>query len=125
MRAAEGAPLALVSCWRCAGHLLFEPGVVAGLRRAGAGTYCTRCKKIVDAGQARPLARGSRCVHVQYQSGPFSQLIVSSVDGDQVTVFILGFPDREPDYSLRWWPPIMQGRRVFSRGELLATGMFS
>lgn len=115
--------MALVSCWRCSGHLLVPPGVAAGLRRAGAGAYCQRCERIVKAEEAAtPCAPGTRCVHAAYQSGPFSQLIVKSVAGDQVTVVVLGFPDEGPDYAARWWPPRMAGRRTFSRGELLMRG---
>lgn len=112
-----------MSCWGCSGHLLVMPGLAAGLRRAGAGTYCKRCQRIIAAEEAaRPCVPGARCVHVQYQSGPFSQLVIEKAEYDRVTVFVLGFPEDFAELARVFWPPCMQGRRVFARGELLMKG---
>lgn len=123
----DGLPvLDLTSCWRCSAFLVWQPGIVQGLHARGAGTYCQRCTKLNEAEeQGKPVVRNARCVHVDYQSGPFSDLVITAVDGDQVTVSVLGFPDRDKAEPVlaRWWPGIMQGRRTFSRGELLMKGL--
>jgi hypothetical protein len=118
--------LDLCCCHRCSRDLVYQPGILQQLRARGVPTYCPRCQKIVDAERAaRPVVPRMRCVHVDYQGGPFSDLVITAVDGDQVTVSVLGFPDWDKAKPIlaRWWPGIMQGRRTFSRGELLMKGI--
>ena len=118
--------LDLCCCHRCSRDLVYQPGILQQLRARGVPTYCPRCQKIVDAERAaRPVVPRMRCVHVDYQGGPFSDLVITAVDGDQVTVSVLGFPDWDKAKLIlaRWWPGIMQGRRTFSRGELLMKGI--
>lgn len=115
-------PLDLYHCWRCSGFLLFEPGVVQGLKRAGAPAYCEGCRKIADAEQAAlPCLPGRRCVHVSYQAGPFADMVIEKVDGDQVSVMRLGFPDGVPAGARGHHWTI--GRERFARGELLMKGL--
>jgi hypothetical protein len=117
--------LDLCCCHRCSRDLVYQPGILQQLRARGVPTYCPRCQKIVDAEQAaRPVVPRMRCVHVDYQAGPFSDLFVKAVDGDRVTVGVLGLGTGVlPAYLTRWWPPIMHGRLTFSRGELLMKGI--
>jgi hypothetical protein len=104
--------------------MAWDPHVLAALLAAGAPVLCKRCKAIVDAETAvRPVVKGGRCVHVDYQSGPFADLVIKAVDGDYVTVGVLGWPDADDGALGRWWPRIMHGRRTFNRGELLMRGM--
>lgn len=115
-------PLALHSCWRCSAHLAGEPSVVQAVQRTGAGTYCARCEPIVKAEEAAiPCLPGRRCVHVQYQRGPFAEMVITKVDGDQVTVMRLGFPDGVPAGAHGFHHTI--GRGQFTRGELLMKGL--
>lgn len=60
------------------------------------------------------------CVHVDYQRGPFAQLVVREVQGDRVRVMTLGFPDGVPEGALAWSHTV--SREWFTRGELLMTG---
>lgn len=114
--------LDLYHCWRCSGFLLFEPGVVQGLKRAGAPAYCKGCQVIADKEQsALPCAPGRRCVHVSYQSGPFAEMVVTEVDGDRVKVMRLGFPGGLPAGAGNFHHTI--GREWYPRSELLMKGL--
>lgn len=114
--------LALVSCWSCSAHLLMDPATARALQASGAGTHCTRCQPIVKAEQdANPCLPGRRCVHADYQRGPFAELVVTDVTDDRVTVVVLGVPDR-PELADKFWPAGMRGRTVFARGELIMKG---
>jgi hypothetical protein len=114
--------LALVSCWRCSAHLLMDPATARALQQAG-GTYCKTCDPIVKAEQAaNPCLPGRRCRHVDYQRGPFADLVVTGVNGDQVAVHVLGASSNQR-MADRFWPPVMRGRTVFNRGELIMKGL--
>lgn len=121
----------LCCCARCSGDLHLDPSQVDHLGMSPE-VYCRKCQAILDAEQAAAMvAPGVRCVHRCYASGPFSQLVVKSVEGDQVTVFLLGWPDPDDPAELirretmlaRWWPGVMRGRREFARSELLMKGI--
>lgn len=114
---------ALNGCWRCSAFLLCDPGWLEAMQKAGAPVYCPRCKKIMDAEQAKiPCLPGYRAVHADYQRGPFADLVITQVSGERVTVSVLGWPDADDAVLARWWPPVMHGRRVFFRGELVMKG---
>jgi hypothetical protein len=108
-------------CARCSGDLLIEPQMLPS-EGSGAYVYCKPCKKIVDAEiAARPCVKGARCVHVDYQRGPFADLVVREVDGDRVKVMVLGHPDGVPAGACAFHHTI--GREWYTRGELIMKGM--
>jgi len=114
------ADYCLTGCARCNAFLAIEPQCMPSAR-SGANTYCNPCRKIVEAEQAaRPCVPGACCVHVDYQRGPFAQLVVREVQGDRVRVMTLGFPDGVPEGALAWSHTV--SREWFTRGELLMTG---
>ncbi len=113
-------------CAGCNGTLLLDDAQAATARAldsAGAYLLCRTCKARDDAEQGRRSVRtGDRCVLALYQSGPFSDLFVKSVDGDQVTIGILGMAgvpeERMRQILSRWWPAGLWQRRTFTRAEL-------
>jgi hypothetical protein len=114
--------LSLVGCARCKGFLAVEPQTLPS-ERSGAWVYCAECKPIVGAEQAaRPCVPGARAVHVDYQRGPFADMVVREVDGDRVKISRLGCPDGVPAGAHAFHPPTM-GRVWFTRGELIMQGM--
>lgn len=125
-------------CAGCNGTLLLDETQAATAEagdRAGAYLLCGRCRKTADAEQAkRPAVRNRQCAHVLHQSGPFSDLYVTEVEGEHVTVGCLGLNGIEEerfDAILEaWWPagmrvPSRQAGRVFRflRSELLMKGI--
>jgi len=83
----------LRSCGVCGGHW---SGYSTGDTPGGAEMWL--CPKHREAEMKRwaawvPKPQDS-CHDIQHQSGPFSDLFVISVDGDEVTVGVLGFPGR-------------------------------
>jgi hypothetical protein len=118
--APKGADLCLTGCARCNAFLAKEPQTMPSAK-SGASIYCGPCQVIVDAEQAaRPCVAGARCVHVSYQRGPFSDLVVREVDGERVRVFVLGHFDGVPPGSdmFHW----TVGHEWFTRGELMMVG---
>lgn len=114
--------LDLYHCWQCSAFLAFEPGIVQGLKRAGAPAYCAKCQVIADKEQAAlPCLPGRRCVHVSYQSGPFAEMVITEVKDGQVSVMRLGFPDGVPERARGFHWTI--GRERFARGELIMRGL--
>jgi hypothetical protein len=89
------------------------------------------CKTCQDKERKREAAvtvqPNTRCAHRSYPGGPYSELFVVSADGDQVTVGVLGLgtytDERQDEVTARFWPTIMQGRRVFCRYDLLMKGL--
>lgn len=113
--------LSLTGCARCSAFLAAEPQTLPSAR-SGAPVYCGPCQAIVAAEeQARPCAPGDRAVHVDYQAGPFAEMVVREVRGDQVRCSRLGAPDGLPAAAQAFHPPTL-GREWFARGELLMTG---
>lgn len=118
--------LAWRGCAGCNGTLLLDEDQAAlaeAQDRAGIYLLCAGCQKRADAEEAaRPVAVGSRCVHWSYQSGPFAELYITEVSGDQITVGVLGMAGTdEKQLSIilgQWWPPAMGGKRTFHRSEL-------
>ena len=71
---------------------------------------CPSCRKADDRARRRlPLTVGSRCVHLDYQHGPGSVLIITSAEGDRRRVHPLGLPQF----------PGHDGRSVYHRRELV------
>jgi hypothetical protein len=118
-------------CDGCNGTLLLdeEQALYAeSLDDAGAYLLCRTCQRRADAEEkARPVVPRARCLHRYYQRGPFSELVITKVEGDQVTVAVLGMGGtddaRQDEILARWWPTSMQGRRCFYRYDLLMKGM--
>lgn len=118
-------------CENCQTELLVEPGYADWLFSMGESApplYCERCKAaVMREEQRKPVTVNARCVHVDLQRGPFSELVITKVDGDRITVSVLGLggtdPERQAEMTGRWWPAIMRGRCVFSRNELLMRGL--
>jgi len=120
-RPADLPVVAWVTCAWCTGDLFVEPQTLpssSGLPGDGPWVYCKRCKPIVDAEQsARPCQPGARAVHVDYQRGPFADMVVREVRDGRVRVFRLGFPDGVPKGAARFHHTI--GQEWFTRGELV------
>jgi hypothetical protein len=118
--APRGADLCLTCCARCNAFLAAEWQTLPS-ERSGAGVYCKTCKPVVEAEQAaRPCVAGARCVHVDYQRGPFADLVVREVRGDDVRVFVLGHPDGVPKSAYAIHHTV--GRQWFKRSELVMVG---
>jgi hypothetical protein len=118
--APKNATHCLTCCARCNGFLTVEWQMMPS-ERSGAWVYCKKCRAIVEAEQAgRPCVKGSRCVHVDYQRGPFADLVVLEVRDDEVRVMVLGFPDGLPAGAYEFNHRLT--REWFTRGELLMIG---
>jgi len=115
-------------CAGCNGTLLLDElqqNEAAALDAAGAYLLCADCRKRLDAEEARlPVKAGARCVLSRYQSGPFSDLFIKEVAGDQITVGVLGMTgtanERLREILSRWWPAGTWDRAslTFARSEL-------
>jgi hypothetical protein len=130
-----------VSCARCAGDMLIDPASIASLAEGGWSParslpgegpviYCAKCRPIVDAEEARkPVVPGARCVLAMHPRGPFSDLFITAVDGDRVTVCVLGLggvePGRARELLAAWWPAGLWDRDplTFGRSELRMRGL--
>jgi hypothetical protein len=120
-------------CAGCNGTLLLDEAQAATAEagdRAGAYLLCGSCRKIADAEQAkRPVAVGARCVLRLWQSGPFADLFITAVDGDSITVGVLGLggvePGRVREILGRCWPAGLWDRDplAFDRSELMMKGL--
>jgi hypothetical protein len=113
--------LSLTCCARCSAHLAAEPQTLPS-KRSGAFVYCGPCGEIVKTEQdARPCVPGARAVHVDYQRGPFADMVVREVrDDGRVLVFRLGAPDGVPTSAVEFHHTV--GMTWFTRGELIMTG---
>jgi hypothetical protein len=124
-RLADLPVVAWVSCARCAGDLFIPPSSLprsSGLPGDGPWVYCGKCQKIVDAEQAaRPAEVGARCVHADYQRGPFADMVIREIDGDRIKISYLGCPDGMPPTAVEFCPAVL-GREWFHRGELIMKG---
>lgn len=116
--------VAWVSCARCSGELFAEPQTLprsSGLPGDGPWVYCKTCRPLVERERAaRPCVPGARCVHVDYPRGPFADMVVTKVEGDQVMTMVLGFPDGVPEGAWLFHHTI--GHKQYTRGELIMTG---
>lgn len=116
---------AWVLCARCSRDLLVEPRMLpraSGLPGDGPWVYCKRCKRIVDAEiAARPCQPGARAVHIDYQRGPFADMVVREVKDGRVRVSRLGAPDGVPASAAAFHHTV--GQQWFTRGELVMKGM--
>jgi hypothetical protein len=118
-------------CERCQTELLVEPEYGEWLLSKGDSApplLCPRCQDITRREeQSKPVVANARCVHVDYQRGPFSDLAIVKVDGSQVTVCVLGLggvePERQAEILKGIHPGVMHGRRTFHRNELLMRGL--
>jgi hypothetical protein len=79
-----GTPLR--ACAACGGSFL------AYATRRDEPFFCPRCTDTRMEGF--DPQRNDRVLHVDRQSGPFSQLVVIERDGEKVTVQVLGSPQR-------------------------------
>jgi hypothetical protein len=124
-RLADLPVVAWICCARCTGDLFIPPSSLprsSGLPGDGPWAYCSKCKPIVDAEIARrPVELGARCVHVDYQRGPFSDMVIRKIDGDRIKVSYLGCPDGMPETAVAFCPAVL-GREWFTRGELIMKG---
>ena len=107
-----------------------QAATAAALDAAGAHVLCGPCRRAADAEEAaRPIAAGRRCTLALYQSGPFSDLFITAVGGDLVTVGVLGMAGVEParvrGMLAAWWPAGLWDRDplTFSRSELRMKGL--
>lgn len=118
--------VAWVCCARCSKDLFIPPTSLprsSGLPGDGPWLYCKTCKPIVDAEIAkRPVELGARCVHVDYQRGPFADMVIREIDGDRIKVSYLGSPDGIPPTAVEFCPAVLS-RTWFARGELIMKGM--
>jgi hypothetical protein len=124
MALADLPVVAWVCCARCSRDLFIPPHELprsSGLPGDGPWLYCKRCKPVVDAEIARrPCVPGARCVHVDYQRGPFADMVVREVDGTRVRVMHLGFPGGVPESAWEFHHTTV--REWFTRGELIMQG---
>lgn len=124
-RLADLPVVAWVSCARCTGDLFIEPQMLprsSGLPGDGPWVYCKKCTPVVDAEiAARPCVIGARAVHVDYQRGPFADMVVREVKDGRVRVSRLGAPDGVPASAVAFHHTI--GQQWFTRGELIMQGM--
>jgi hypothetical protein len=120
------------SCDGCGGTLIFSPWEEDRLLRSnntfGLYVFCRKCQEREDAKEAaQPAVPHARCAHRDLPAGPFSDLYVTAVEGDQVTVGVLGFngltPERVTALEEWAWPASMRGRRTFARAELRMRGL--
>ena len=116
--------VAWVCCARCSGDLFIPPHQLpasSGLPGDGPWVYCKTCKPIVDAEIARrPCEVGARCVHVDYQRGPFSDMVIREINGDRIRVSRLGAPDGIPRSAVTFHHTV--GQEWFTSGELIMKG---
>lgn len=123
-RLADLPVVAWVCCARCSGDLFIPPHQLpssSGLPGDGPWVYCKKCKPIVESEQAaRPVMTGARCVHVDYQRGPFADMIIREVDGDRIKVSRLGAPDGVPESAWAFHHTV--GQTWFTRAELIMKG---
>jgi hypothetical protein len=83
---------------------------------------CGPCQKIARAEQAaRPCVPGARAVHVDYQSGPFADMVVREVKDGKVRVSRLGAPDGVPESAVAFHHTV--GQMWFTCGELIMKGI--
>lgn len=105
----EGLPLCVTCCARCTETLWLEPQQLPRNHRFPV-VFCTRCARIIAAAEAAaPVVPGVIVQHLDYREGPFADLVVLGVDGDQIRVQALGHPGRGG------W----DGRTAYIRGEIV------
>lgn len=125
------------SCDGCGGTLLLDPSWESRLRYAdshfGVYTLCRSCEEKEVKREAKVVVQpGTRCTHRMYQGGPFSELVVTAVDGEFVTVAPIGLvgetPERARKLLHRTWPLFLldnqpEDRLVFRRADLKMRGL--
>lgn len=128
-------PVRLVrSCDGCGGTLLLDPSWESKVEQSNKGSggpyiLCKTCQAREDKREAAVVVqKGTRCAHRLYLGGPFSDLVVTAVDGERVTVIVLGLggvaPERQREILGRWWPSWMLAKNfVFDRSELRMKGL--
>jgi hypothetical protein len=128
--------LMLHSCDGCGGTLLLDPdnGWTADRLNYADSTFgvsilCKTCQAREDKREAAVIVqKNTRCVLKLYPGGPFSDLYVSAVEGDRITVGVLGLggesPERVREILGRCWPVHLLDRGfVFHRSELWMRGL--
>lgn len=123
-RLADLPVVAWVSCARCTGDMFIPPSSLprsSGLPGDGPRVYCKKCKPVVDAEIARrPVKVGARCVHVDYQRGPFAGMVIREIKDGRVRISRLGAPDGVPLGADKFHHTV--GMTWFTRGELIMAG---
>jgi hypothetical protein len=124
------------SCDGCGGTLLLDPlnGWTAerlnyANNTIGVYILCKTCQAAEDKREAGvTVQRNTRCVHKLYPGGPFSDLVVTAVDGERITVAVVGLggvaDERRREILGRWWPVFMlDSGFVFPRSDLRMLGL--
>jgi hypothetical protein len=124
------------SCDGCGGTLLLDPlnGWTAERLNYANNTFgvyilCKTCQTAEDKREAGvTVQRNTRCVHKLYPGGPFSDLVVTAVDGERITVAVVGLggvaDERRREILGRWWPVFMlDSGFVFPRSDLRMLGL--
>lgn len=89
----EGPPIVMRLCARC--NRVFDGYVAVG--GPDEPFFCVKCAKIANAPvDARP---GMQVRHIDHRSGPFTSLVVVSVEDGWAVVQPIGFPDRRRTVS--------------------------
>jgi hypothetical protein len=124
------------SCDGCGGTLLLDPrsGWTSEKLDYANNTFgvyilCATCQAREDAREAGvPVQVGTRCVHKLRPGGVFSDLVVTAVDGDRITVAVVGLggesDERKNEILRRCWPEFLcNSDLVFLRSELRMKGL--
>ena len=75
-------------------------GVFCGYNQVGGDSepyFCPKCARVVNAA-VQPVP-GDTVKHIDHRSGPFTSLVVISVDDGWAVVQPIGFPDRRRTVS--------------------------
>jgi hypothetical protein len=124
------------SCDGCGGTLLLDPDngwTPERLNHANItfGVYilCKPCQAREDKREAAVVVqKNTRCVHRLYPDGPFSDLVVTAVEGERVTVAVLGLggtsDERKREILGQCWPGfLLSSNFVFPRSDLRMIGL--
>jgi hypothetical protein len=124
------------SCDSCGGTLLLDPrnGWTSDRLDYANNTFgvyilCKTCQAREDAREAGvPVLAGTRCVHKLRPGGVFSDLVVAAVNGDQITVAVVGLggqtEEQKNEIIRRCWPEFLcNSGLVFLRSELHMKGV--
>jgi hypothetical protein len=129
-------PLLVHSCDGCGGTLLLDPDngwtperLEYSNNTFGVYIFCKTCQAKEDKREAAVVVqKNTRCVHKLYPGGAFSDLVVTAVDGERITVAVLGLggvePERQREILGQCWPGfLLSSNFVFPRSDLLMKGL--
>jgi hypothetical protein len=124
------------SCDGCGGTLLLDPAngwtsdrLNYSNNTFGVYIYCKACQDKDDKREAAVVVqKNTRCVHKLYPGGPFSDLVVTAVEGERITVVVLGLggtsEERKREILGRCWPGfLLSSNFVFPRSDLRMLGL--